>query len=346
MRGSSDGARDRSSMGHVQCASLRCDPRCGPHDAAAKQLGQRSIRGNIYEAKRTATLLTLSAAALLCAVLQSGPQRRSARGRCIIPSRAAAEVEVTRVVAQKLNTTVKLPAQLTAYEIVDVYPKVTGFVKWIKVDRGSRVRTGEAIAQLEAPELLAQRAEAESKFQSAESQLSAAQAKFTADQATYQRMSAAAKTPGVVAQNDLEIAQKTSQADQANVEALAKSAKAAQEALQAVSQLEAYLSITAPFDGQVTNRYVHPGALVGPGGGPGAMTRDRADSNPHPPSLGGARSGIRCRRNPGRNGSELHGAVVSRENFSGAHRQDFRRRRREDAHHAGGIGRQGPQGRT
>ena len=188
------------------------------------------------------------------------------------PAAPAAEVDVTRVVAQKLNTTVKLPAQLTAYEIVDLYPKVTGFVKWIKVDRGSRVRTGESIAQLEAPEILAQRAEAESKFQSAESQLSAAQAKYNSDQATYQRMSAAAKTPGVVAQNDLEIAQRTSQADQANVEALAKSAKAAQEALHAVSQLEAYLNITAPFDGQVTNRYVHPGALVGPNGGAGAMT--------------------------------------------------------------------------
>ena len=77
-------------------------------------------------------------------VVQSGPKRRSARGRFISPRSAAAEVEVTRVVAQKLNTTVKLPAQLTAYEVVDVYPKVTGFVKWIKVDRGSRVRAGEA----------------------------------------------------------------------------------------------------------------------------------------------------------------------------------------------------------
>jgi len=220
--------------------------------------------------KRTATLPALIGACLLFAGCSQGPS--GAAPVADSSSQAATEVEVTRVVAQKLNTTVRLPAQLTAYEIVDVYAKVTGFVKWIKVDRGSRVRTGEAIAQLEAPELLAQRAEAESKFQSAESQLSAAQAKFTADQATYQRMSAAAKTPGVVAQNDLEVAQKTSQADQANVEALAKSAKAAQEALRAVSQLEAYLSITAPFDGQVTNRYVHPGALVGPGGGPGAMT--------------------------------------------------------------------------
>ncbi len=182
------------------------------------------------------------------------------------------EVEVTRVVAQKLNATIKLPAQLTAYEVVDVYPKVTGFVKWIKVDRGSRVKGGEQIAQLEAPELLAQRAQAQAMFQSAESQLTAAQAKMAADQATYQRMNAAAKTPGVVALNDLEVAQKAAQADEANVAALQKGANAAQEALRAVSQLEAYLNITAPFDGQVTTRYVHPGALVGPGSGPGAMT--------------------------------------------------------------------------
>jgi RND family efflux transporter MFP subunit len=222
--------------------------------------------------KQTVSLLALSAAALFCMSCGQSPSGAAPVADASSQAAALAEVEVTRVVAQKLNTIVKLPAQLTAYEIVDVYPKVTGFVKSIKVDRGSRVRTGEVIAQLEAPELLAQRAEAESKFQSAESQLSAAQAKFTADQATYQRMSSAAKTPGVVAQNDLEIAEKSSQADQATVEALAKSAKAAQEALHAVSQLEAYLSITAPFDGQVTNRYVHPGALVGPSGGAGAMT--------------------------------------------------------------------------
>ncbi|MBZ5543663.1 MAG: efflux RND transporter periplasmic adaptor subunit [Acidobacteriia bacterium] len=174
--------------------------------------------------------------------------------------------------SQKLSTTVRLPAQLVPYQVVDVYPKVTGFVKWIKVDRGSRVKTGEQIALLEAPELVAQRAEAESKFQSAESQLAAGQAKLAADQATYQRMSAAAKTPGVVALNDLEVAQKIAQSDEANVMALQKSAKAAQDALRAVSELEAYLSITAPFDGQVTTRYVHPGALVGPASGPGAMT--------------------------------------------------------------------------
>jgi RND family efflux transporter MFP subunit len=182
------------------------------------------------------------------------------------------QLEVTTVKSQKLNTTERLPAELMPYQVVDVYPKVTGFVKWIRVDRGSRVKTGEQIALLEAPELVAQRAEAQSKSQSAEAQLAAGQAKMAADQATYQRMSAAAKTPGVVALNDLEVAQKTAQSDEANVEALQKSATAARDALRAISQLEAYLNIIAPFDGQVTTRYVHPGTLVGPAGGPGAMT--------------------------------------------------------------------------
>jgi len=211
----------------------------------------------------------------VCLLSAGCSQDRS--GAVVTAGQAAAtpssrEVEVTRVVAQKLDAKIRLPAQLTAYEVVDVYPKVTGFVKWIKVDRGSRVKGGEQIAQLEAPELLAQRAQGQAMFQSAESQLTAAQAKMAADQATYQRMNAAAKTPGVVALNDLEVAQKAAQADESNVAALQKGANAAQEALRAVSQLEAYLNITAPFDGQVTTRYVHPGALVGPGSGPGAMT--------------------------------------------------------------------------
>ena len=53
---------------------------------------------------------------------------------------------------------------------------------------------------------------------------------------------------------------------------LEKTAAAAQEGLRAVAQLESYLKITAPFDGEVTTRYVHPGALVGPEGGAGTMT--------------------------------------------------------------------------
>ena len=209
---------------------------------------------------------------LLAMCLSSASCRQDASSAAAAAPPAVPQVEVTTVRSQKLNTTERLPAQLIPYESVDVYAKETGYVKSIQVDRGSRVKQGELIAELEAPELVAQRAQANAAYQSAESQLAAGQAKLAADQATYQHMSAAAKVPGVVAGNDLDIAQKTAQSDEANVAALEQAAQAAQENLRAVTQLESYLNITAPFEGQVTTRYVHPGALVGPAGGPGAMT--------------------------------------------------------------------------
>ena len=203
----------------------------------------------------------------------SREENQSGRAASLSPEgQTAPTVEVTRVISEKLQATVLLPAELVPYEQVEVYSKVTGFVKWIKVDRGSRVKKGELIAELDAPELVAQRAEADSKYQSAESQLAAAKARLAADEGTYQRLNAAARTAGVVAPNDLDIAEKAVESDQGNVSALEKTAQAAQESLRAVGQLESYLDITAPFDGEITTRFVHPGALVGPAGGPGAVT--------------------------------------------------------------------------
>jgi membrane fusion protein, multidrug efflux system len=223
---------------------------------------------------KPASAAALSILLTICLSLTSCGQKDNGAAQAGSTSVSAQppSVEVTTVKSQKLNTTERLPAELTPYESVDVFAKETGFVKSIKVDRGSKVKQGELIAELEAPELVAQRAQAEAAYQSAEAQFAAGQAKLAADRGTYQNMSAAAKTPGVVAPNDLDIAQKTVQSDEANVGALGMSADAAQENLKAVAQLESYLNITAPFAGQVTTRYVHPGALIGPAGGPGAMT--------------------------------------------------------------------------
>ncbi len=244
--------------------------------------------------------------------------------------------------SQKLEHHERLPAELVPYERVDLYAKETGFLKTIKVDRGSKVKQGEIIAELEAPELVAQQAQANAAYQSAESLLAAGQAKLAADQATYQHMSGAAKVPGVVAGNDLDIAQKTAQSDESNVAALQKTAQAAQENLRAVTQLQSYLRITAPFDGQVTTRYVHPGALVGPAGGPGAMTpivqiqtltRHRLVVPVPEYNVAGIPEGTE---------GKLHGSVLSGKSFPGPHRQDFTRRRHQDAHYAGRTGRSRP----
>jgi membrane fusion protein (multidrug efflux system) len=180
----------------------------------------------------------------------------------------AQTVEVVPVALQKLATTFTLPAQIVPFQSVSVYPKVTGFVDMIRVDRGSRVHKGELIVRLSAPELVAQRGQAESAMRAAESQLSTAKAKLSSDKGTYLHLASAAKTPGVVAENDVMVASQTTSADEGQVQSAESNVGAAREALRSVAQLESYLNIYAPFDGIVTTRNLHPGALVGPASGP------------------------------------------------------------------------------
>jgi membrane fusion protein, multidrug efflux system len=160
-----------------------------------------------------------------------------------------------------------LPAQLLPYQSVDIYPRVTGFLESIHVDVGSRVHQGEELMRLSAPELIAQRSQAEAAVHSAESQLASAQARLASDQGTFMHLSSAAKTPGVVAANDVSVAEQAAAADRGAVSAAEHNVSAARDALRAVSQMESYLTISAPFGGVVTMRNLHPGALTGPASG-------------------------------------------------------------------------------
>ena len=177
---------------------------------------------------------------------------------------AAAVVETTTVASHKLAVSVRLPGELEPYEVVAVFAKVSGFVDSISVDRGSLVKSGQVMARLVAPEIAAQRAEAQSKLQQTEAQRVEAEAKLSSDESTYERLKSASATPGVVAGNDLEVAQKSVEADRARLQAARESADAAKAAVKSITDIEGYLEVRAPFDGVVTERNAHPGTLVGP----------------------------------------------------------------------------------
>lgn len=178
-----------------------------------------------------------------------------------------AAVETTKVVAQVLQKTLTIPGDLTPYQGVNLSARVAGFVETLAVDRGSWVKRGQRLASISAPELHAQRAEAEAKLQAVRAQEAEAQARMVSAQSTYERLKAASATPGVVAGNDLEIAERGLEAARAHVNALKSSGGASEAAVKAVSEMEAYLELTAPFDGVITERNVHPGSLVGPSTG-------------------------------------------------------------------------------
>ena len=182
--------------------------------------------------------------------------------------------ELAPIVSKALSRTVDLPGEFAPFQSVEIHAKVRGYVERMLVDRGSVVKQGELLAELSAPEMKAQIAEAESKVQALESDRAQAASQLAAAQSLYDRLKKAAETPGAIAGNEIEQAQAQVDAAKALVESRRQAGIAAQSAVQAQKDLQDYLKITAPFAGMVTERRVHPGALVGPGPDPTLLVID------------------------------------------------------------------------
>jgi RND family efflux transporter MFP subunit len=177
----------------------------------------------------------------------------------------AQTMELAPVVSRPVSRITELPGEILPYQSVAVQARIRGYVERVLVDRGSVVKQGEVLAELSAPEMQAQIAEAESRARAAEAERKRAEAQLAAAQSTAERLAKAAETPGAIAGNELIQARQQVEAARASVESRRQAAAAAENAARTQKELEGYLRITAPFEGVVTERLVHPGALVGSG---------------------------------------------------------------------------------
>ena len=168
------------------------------------------------------------------------------------PEAAAPAMETFVPSKQKLTNKMQIPGEITGFQQVEIYAKVSSYVKSLNVDIGSKVHAGQLLAVLEAPELSSQLSAAKSRLKSQE-------AVYMATKSTYDRLFETSKVEGTVARLDLEVAESKKNADFAQYQA-AKSAYAE------VQNLLNYLEIRAPFDGVIATRNVNQGAYVGPAG--------------------------------------------------------------------------------
>lgn len=159
--------------------------------------------------------------------------------------------EIGHVEEKPLSSFVKLPGQLKPFEEVNIYAKANGFVQSLFVDRGSIVKKNEVLLTLEAPEIESQLLVASSKF-------TQAQENAVASKEKYRRLKEAAKEEGAVAPLDLDNALSRMKADEAVV-------MSEKSNVDAMNNIKAYLTVTAPFNGTIVQRNISAGALVGPG---------------------------------------------------------------------------------
>ena len=247
--------------------------------------------------KRIAIIVSvLIAAILIFSWILVRSRANSAKTPAVTDKAAQTPTVLTsHVVSKEVDRQLRLPGELHAYQDVALYPKVQGFVETISVDRGSVVKRGQLLIRMSAPELVSRTAEAqarvgatkdqrlemEARVRSVREQKAEAAAKLAADEGTYRRLKAASATPGVVAENDVDVARQNVEADKARVRVLEENEKAAQAVVQSQSEnekaavssarsvrdIESYLRIQAPFDGIITERNVNNGSLAGPSSG-------------------------------------------------------------------------------
>jgi membrane fusion protein, multidrug efflux system len=169
-------------------------------------------------------------------------------------NQAIPSVAVVLPDAKVLRNTIDLPGRLEAYYRAPIFARVSGYLKSWNADIGARVKAGDVIAEIEAPDL-------DQQLLQARADLASQQASAKLSEATLARRRTLIPSNFVSMQ---EIDERT--ADLSNKNAAVNSSQANVERLEA---LAGYKKITVPFDGVVTSRDTDVGALINAGGNSG-----------------------------------------------------------------------------
>jgi membrane fusion protein, multidrug efflux system len=197
-------------------------------------------------------VLGLTAAVLIVVTGIRAREQASAELRQWTDDQAIPTVAVAQPDAKALSATIDLPGRLEAYYRAPIFARVNGYLKSWSADMGARVKAGEVIAEVDAPDL-------DQQLLQARADLASQEASAKLSEATLNRRKTLIPSNFVSMQ---EIDERT--ADLSNKNAAVKAAQANVERLEA---LAGYKKITVPFDGIVTARDTDVGALINAGGG-------------------------------------------------------------------------------
>jgi len=184
-------------------------------------------------------------------------------------------VTVTPVTRSSATSSLVLPGNIQAVTEAPVLARASGYIRSRSVDIGDRVKAGQILAEIEAPELDQQIRQAQASIDQAASTIEQSQAALQQGQSNAALAKITAERSqklfdrNVVSRQDNDTAQMQYAAQQANVSALEKAVAAARSsssALQAnlarLNDLKNYLTVRAPFAGVITLRNIDVGALV------------------------------------------------------------------------------------
>jgi RND family efflux transporter MFP subunit len=224
--------------------------------------------------KRRVYIALLITAGFLAGILAGCGDARKAEAEDAAHAPTAPVVKVAR---RNLSNTLEIASEFQPLQEIEVYAKVSGYIKKLYVDWGTHVKKGQLLAELEIPELQQQLQQDEASARRsdqdllrAREELNRAESAYNVAHLTYTRLADVQKSrPELVAQEEIDAARGKDLEASAGVSSAKDAVSAAEQgclaseaALGKDEAMFAYSRITAPFDGVVTQIYAYTGALL------------------------------------------------------------------------------------
>ena len=188
-------------------------------------------------------------------------------------------VRVTLPRAADALTEVLLPADVQALKETVLYPRIDGYVRKFYVDIGDQVTEGQLLAEIDAPEVDAEVAQASAALIGAEATLESEKANAHLSDINAQRYRRLIKSVAA-SQQQLDDAESALLVANAKVKLAEAAIEVAKANLQRVTELQSFSRVTAPFAGVVTSRTIEVGQLVTAGNVASQALFRLANSNP------------------------------------------------------------------
>jgi RND family efflux transporter MFP subunit len=188
---------------------------------------------------------------------------RDAEAEAVLQTRLNAIPTVRTMIAKAEDTprTIELTGNMAAFDSATLFARATGYISTRNVDIGSKVRKGDVLAVIAAPDLDQQLLQAKAQLEQFAAAVQQSQANADLGQVTNQR-TARLVAQGWSSQQQGDQDRLTADSRTAAVAVAKANVLGQQAAVRRLEQLTQFEQITAPFDGVVTSRLIDVGSLV------------------------------------------------------------------------------------
>ena len=224
------------------------------------------------------SVLVLFAVAFLAGYIPLERRHAVVLGEARQEQEALPRVEVVKVARSTRQSSLQLPGNIQPVTEAPILARADGYVEKRLVDIGDRVKTGQTLAEIDAPERADQVAQAKATVQQAQAALEQATANVQQGRTDMElarvmaRRSSQLVARGAVAKQEDDQAQAQYNSKLAALESLEKAIEvqraniaSSQSNLGRLQKMQSYCTVQAPFDGVITLRNVDVGALVNSG---------------------------------------------------------------------------------